>query len=71
MSTEAEPVVLVDTVAAATAAGVPASTLRGWAHRGLLERKGKDARGRAVYSLADVYRVAGAVRYPRGLNVQR
>ncbi|ALY08908.1 MerR-like helix-turn-helix DNA binding domain protein [Arthrobacter phage Galaxy] len=71
MSTEAEPVVLVDTVAAATAAGVPSSTLRGWAHRGLLERKGTDGRGRAVYSLADVYRVAGEVRAGRAGNVQR
>ncbi|UVK62602.1 MerR-like helix-turn-helix DNA binding domain protein [Arthrobacter phage TaylorSipht] len=61
MSTEAEPV-LVDSVAAATAAGVKPSTFRGWAHRGLLERKGTDARGRALYELGDVYRAAERVR---------
>ncbi|WNM65735.1 MerR-like helix-turn-helix DNA binding domain protein [Arthrobacter phage Vulpecula] len=70
VGTEGRPV-LVDSVAAATAAGVKPATLRGWAHRGLLERKGTDSKGRAVYDLADVYRTAGAVRYPRGLNVQQ
>lgn len=58
MSTEAEPV-LVDTVAAGLAVHVAAATIRGWKHRGLLVGKGKDRRGRVLYDLADVYRVAG------------
>lgn len=61
-STEADPVVLVDTVAAGVAVHVAAATIRGWKHRGLIEGKGKDTRGRVLYSLADVYAAAEEVR---------
>lgn len=55
-------VVLVDSVSAAVAVDRPHSTIRGWAHRGLLERLGADKRGRALYDLAAVYAVS--VRFP-------
>lgn len=55
-------VVLVDSVSAAVAVDRPAGTIRRWASQGLLERKGADARGRALYDLADVYRVS--LRFP-------
>jgi DNA-binding transcriptional MerR regulator len=61
VSTEGEPV-LVDTVAAGLAVHVAPATVRGWKHRGLIEGKGKDARGRVLYSLADVYAAAEKVR---------
>lgn len=70
MSTEAGPV-LVDSVAAAVAVGVRPSTLRGWAHRGLLERAGSDDKGRALYDLGKVYGAAERVRAGRGRTVQR
>ncbi|MFJ4168371.1 hypothetical protein ACIPY3_02560 [Paenarthrobacter sp. NPDC089714] len=49
---------LVDTVAAAAAVQRKPGTVRSWAARGDLERRGRDDRGRTVYSLADVYEVA-------------
>jgi len=53
-----EQTVLVDSVSAALAVDRPKSTIRGWAHRGLLTIHGQDAKGRALYDLAEVYRVA-------------
>jgi hypothetical protein len=58
--------VLVDSVSAAVAVDRPESTIRRWAHEGRFVRKGADKRGRALYDLADVYRVAAALRYPEG-----
>lgn len=57
-------VVLVDSVSAAVAVDRPKSTIRGWAHQGLIARKGSDKRGRALYDLADVY--AAALKRPAG-----
>lgn len=51
-------VVLVDSVSAAVAVDRPKSTIRRWAHQGHIERRGSDARGRALYDLADVWAVA-------------
>lgn len=48
---------LVDTVAAALAVRVEPSTIRTWANRGKIEKRGKDRRGRSLYSLTDVRRV--------------
>lgn len=53
---------LVDTLAAAEAARVAPATIRSWAHRGQLEKVGSDYRGRTLYSLDDVYRLAKARR---------
>ncbi|QOP64961.1 MerR-like helix-turn-helix DNA binding domain protein [Arthrobacter phage Brynnie] len=61
----------MDSVAAAAAAGVKPATLRGWAHRGLLERKGTDSKGRALYDLGAVYGTAERVAAGRAGNVQR
>jgi hypothetical protein len=46
----------VDTLAAARAVGLRASSIRSMASRGDLERVGTDDRGRAMYRLPDVYR---------------
>jgi DNA-binding transcriptional MerR regulator len=54
--------VLVDTVSAAVAVDRPESTIRNWAHRGLIHKQGQDARRRSLYDLADVYRTS--VQYP-------
>jgi DNA-binding transcriptional MerR regulator len=43
----------VDTVAAALAAGVSPSTIRTWADRGLLQRRGRRQR-RTLYDLGEV-----------------
>jgi DNA-binding transcriptional MerR regulator len=50
--------VLVDTVSAALAVERPQATIRAWAHRGLIHAHGKDKGRRALYDLAEVYRVA-------------
>lgn len=60
------PAVLVDTVAAGAAVHVSPVTIRSWAHRGALERKGTDTRGRALYDLAAVYAVAAERGLSRG-----
>ena len=59
---------LVDTVAAAAAAGVRPALLRRWAARypAELPRQGRDARGRTLYALADVYALAARLRRRRG-----
>lgn len=49
---------LVDTLAAAAAARVAPATIRKWATRGKLERQGTDEKGRTLYDLAAVYRLA-------------
>jgi hypothetical protein len=56
--------VLLDTVALAEALGISPGLLRLWAHRypDLLPRRGKDAKGRTLYLLADGYRVQAEVR---------
>ncbi|WPM94398.1 MerR-like transcriptional regulator [Arthrobacter phage Cupello] len=62
-STVEVPVVLVDTQAAAVAVSVSPATVRSWAHRGYLERKGTGpGSGRpAQYDLGQVYNVAAAI----------
>lgn len=62
-STVEVPVVLVDTAAAAVAVGVAPATVRSWAFRGYLERKGTGAgSGRVgLYDLGQVYSVAAAI----------
>jgi hypothetical protein len=55
------PAVLVDTQAAAVAVGVAPVTVRSWAHRGWLERKGTGSGNRAVWDLGKVYDVAAAL----------
>jgi hypothetical protein len=56
--------VLVDSVSAAHAVARPESTIRGWAHQGKLQRHGTDAAGRALYDLAEVYKVAQKLAKP-------
>jgi hypothetical protein len=58
---------LVDTAAAATAAGVKPALIRRWAARypKELPRRGRDPRGRTLYSLADVYTLAARLRRKR------
>jgi hypothetical protein len=56
--------VLVDSVAAAVAVDRPKSTIRGWAHAGHLTKRGEDARGRALYDLAEVYKIAQKLPKP-------
>lgn len=57
--------VLVDSIAAARAVNAHPSTVRNWAVVGWLERKGKDGRGRTLFSLVDVYRTAEYARRDR------
>ena len=49
----------------------PAASLRDWTRRGLLDRRGKDARGRVLYDLDDVERVAAAITTRRRPGVRR
>lgn len=62
-STVEVPVVLVDTQAAAVAVHVAPSTIRTWARRGYVERKGTGpGSGRVgLYDLGQVYSVAAAL----------
>lgn len=64
------PVPLVDSVAAAVAAKVKPATVRSWAWRGYLTAQGRDARGRSLYALADVYAVAASKDRTRGANLR-
>lgn len=64
---DVEPV-LVDTGAAAEAVGVSPATIRSWVNRGLLERKGRDRRGRGLVDLAAVI---AADERTRGNNGRR
>ena len=45
---------LADTAAAAASVGRPAATIRTWAARGLLTRRGKDWQRRTLYDLDEV-----------------
>jgi DNA-binding transcriptional MerR regulator len=63
---------LVDTCAAAAAVGRPESTIRRWAHEERYKPHGRDKRGRKLYALADVQRVAqDLVEHQRGSSVVR
>jgi hypothetical protein len=53
---------VVDTAAAATAIFSSPDRVRQWSHRGLLERRGRDSRGRALYRLEDVFAVEKKLR---------
>ena len=44
----------VDAIAAQVATGIKAATIRVWAHRGHLDRVGRDPRGRTLYDLDQV-----------------
>lgn len=44
---------LADTTALATWLKISPATVRSWANRGRLERRGRDARGRTLYSLRE------------------
>jgi DNA-binding transcriptional MerR regulator len=52
-----EQPVLLDGPAVAAALGVKPGLVRRWAHRGLLTRRGSDARRRTLYDLADAFRL--------------
>lgn len=56
---------LADTLAAASLVQVAPATVRQWASRGLLTRRGTDARGRTLYDLAEVQEVADLRRRER------
>lgn len=49
---------LVDTQAAAVAAGVDPATIRSWARRNQLAQHGTDHKRRTLYDLAEVYKLA-------------
>lgn len=49
---------LVDTSAAAVAAGVSPATVRSWARRGKIQRHGTDDKGRTLYGLREIYAAA-------------
>lgn len=57
----------MDTIAAALAVNRPPDTLHAWRQAGYLAPVGKDPRGRTLWRLADVLRVADA-HPPRGGN---
>lgn len=50
--------VLADTKAIAAFLHRKPATVRSWAHRGRLARRGRDARGRTLYSVEQAQRVA-------------
>lgn len=52
---------LADTTALAAWLKIPAGTVRSWASRGRLTRRGRDDHGRTLYSLAE----AAALATPR------
>lgn len=49
---------LADTESCALVTGVAAGTIRSWASQGILQRKGTDDRGRTLYTVTDVERLA-------------
>lgn len=53
---------LADARAIATWLGVSPVTVRSWAHRGRIQARGRDRRGRALYSLAEAQRIAASAR---------
>ena len=50
---------LADTMAIAYLTGRKPGTIRSWASRGLITRKGTDRHGRALYSIDEAQEVAG------------
>jgi len=50
---------LADTAATALSVGRPEPTIRYWAHRGWLKRRGTGPRGRALYDLTEAAELAG------------
>lgn len=63
-TTDDTPRTLVDSQAAAMAVGVGAATIRKWAQRGHLPRRGKDHKGRTLYWINDVYTAAARHKRP-------
>lgn len=57
--------ILVDGPALARRLGVDPSVIRKWSHRGYLHRADTDARGRALFDLADAFAAERAVRQRR------
>ena len=55
--------VLVDTQAAATAINRKPMDIRNWRRRGKLTPRGKDYRGRTLYDLLEVCRIADTLNY--------
>lgn len=55
--------VLVDSIAAARAVNVKAATIRGWACKQWLDKKGTDNKRRSLYSLVQVYQVAERAKH--------
>lgn len=49
---------LADTKALAAWLKISPATVRSWAHRGRLTRRGRDARGRTLYSLTEAAELA-------------
>lgn len=49
---------LADTAAIAVATGRKAATIRSWAHRDLLARRGTDQRGRTLYDIDEAQALA-------------
>lgn len=43
--------------------GIPAATIRSWAHRGKLRSRGLDAFDRPLYSVTDVLALANPTRH--------
>jgi hypothetical protein len=62
-------VTLADTQAIAVFAGRKPATIRSWAHRGLLTRRGTDQRGRALYDLDEAADLVARLDTPdRGMQ---
>ncbi|WPM94320.1 MerR-like transcriptional regulator [Arthrobacter phage Marchesin] len=61
-TTDEGGVVLVDSIAAARAVQCNPATIRGWASKGWIDRRGTDGKRRALYSLVQVYEVAELAR---------
>ena len=55
--------ILADTHAIAFMTRRTPSTIRSWAHRGLITRRGTDDRGRALYCLEDAEAIIDAHRH--------
>jgi DNA-directed RNA polymerase specialized sigma24 family protein len=49
---------LADALALAALLHVSPATVRSWAHRGRLDRRGRDPRGRTLYSIAEASALA-------------
>jgi MerR HTH family regulatory protein len=62
---------LADTQAIAVLTGRPASTIRWWAHKGWLTRRGTDEQGRALYDPEEAARVARLHPLDNGADVRQ